>query len=35
MKCVVCKTSANEADNIIEDNWVPCFYEGDSEHGPV
>jgi len=35
MRCVICKTPVAEADMIIEDDWVSCFYEGESEYGPV
>ena len=35
MRCVICKTPAIEADMIKEDDWVSCFYEGESEYGPV
>jgi hypothetical protein len=35
MKCTVCKTSVDSVENIIEDDWIFCFFDGKDEHGPL
>jgi hypothetical protein len=35
MKCTICGTSADSVEDIIEDDWIFCFFDGDDEHGPL
>ncbi len=35
MKCVICASPADSVDEVMEQNWVSAFFEGESEHGPV
>jgi len=35
MKCAICLTPIDSAEQGIDEGWIPCFYEGDQEHGPA
>lgn len=35
MKCAICGIRIDSIDKVIEEGWVPYFYEGDKEHDPV
>lgn len=35
MKCTICGISINATEEVFEQGWVFCFFEGDEEHGPV
>jgi hypothetical protein len=35
MKCTVCSISVDSMEDIIEDDWVFCFFDGNDEHGPL
>ena len=35
MKCAICGTEVETIDEAIENDWLPYFYEGEKEHGPV
>jgi hypothetical protein len=35
MKCSICGIEAETIDLAIENGWLPYFYEGEKEHGPV
>ncbi|MBW1783199.1 MAG: hypothetical protein JRL30_20960 [Deltaproteobacteria bacterium] len=35
MKCVICSTETNDIEESIEKGWIPYFYEGEIEYGPV
>ena len=35
MKCAICGIEVETIDDAILDNWLPSFYEGENEHGPV
>ena len=35
MKCAICGLEAETIDEAIESGWIPYFYEGEVEHGPV
>ena len=35
MKCTICGIEAETIDQAIENDWLPYFYEGEKEHGPV
>lgn len=35
MKCSICGISLDSVDYSTGENWVPVFYEGDEEHGPI
>ena len=35
MKCAICGISIDLTDGAINQDWIPFFYEGDEEHGPV
>mgnify|MGYP001193083556 CR=1 FL=1 len=35
MKCTVCGTSIDSVEDIIEDDWIFFFYDGEDEHGPL
>ncbi len=35
MKCAICGIEVETIDEAIQQNWIPAFYEGELEHGPV
>ena len=35
MKCSICGIEVETIDEAIENDWLPSFYEGEVEHGPV
>ena len=35
MKCTICGTSADSVEDIIDEDWIFCFYDGNDEHGPL
>ncbi len=35
MKCAICGISIDSLEQMIEQDWLSCFYEGDEEHGPL
>ena len=35
MKCAICGIEVETIDEAIQQNWLPSFYEGEVEHGPV
>jgi hypothetical protein len=35
MKCAICGIEVETIDEAMENDWLPSFYEGKVEHGPV
>lgn len=35
MKCAICGIKADSIDEMIDQDWICSFFEGDIEHGPV
>ena len=35
MKCSICSVESDNIDEIITQNWVNSFFEGEDEHGPI
>jgi hypothetical protein len=35
MKCAICGISVDTIEDAIVEDWVPCFFEGHVEHGPL
>ncbi|MFC1825520.1 hypothetical protein ACFL9T_22645 [Thermodesulfobacteriota bacterium] len=35
MRCAICGIEVETIDQAIENDWLPSFYEGEVEHGPV
>ncbi len=35
MKCAICGIEIETIQEAIEQGWLPSFYEGETEHGPV
>ena len=35
MKCVICGIDPDCLEYRIEQEWIPYFFENESEHGPV
>jgi hypothetical protein len=35
MQCAICGITINTVDELIEQDWVHSFFEGEEEHGPV
>lgn len=35
MKCSICGIEVETIDEAIDTGWIPYFYEGEKEHGPV
>jgi hypothetical protein len=35
MKCSICGVEAGNIDEMITQNWINSFFEGDDEHGPI
>jgi hypothetical protein len=34
MKCTICGTSVESAEDADKGEWIFCFYDGEDEHGP-
>jgi hypothetical protein len=35
MKCAICGMTVGLADERVDHDWIPFFYEGDEGHGPA
>jgi len=35
MKCTICGISINSIEEVFEDDWIFCFFDGEEEHGPL
>jgi len=35
MRCAICGMAIDSIDEAREQGWIPYFYEGQKEHGPV
>ena len=35
MKCVICGIEINSIEELIDQGWIPYFYEGEIEYGPA
>lgn len=35
MRCDICGIQIETIDEAIKNDWIPYFYEGENEHGPV
>lgn len=35
MKCAICGIEIETIQEAMEQGWLPSFYEGEMEHGPV
>lgn len=35
MRCDICGIEIETIEEAIENGWIPYFYEGENEHGPV
>jgi hypothetical protein len=35
IKCAICGISIDSIDEVIQEDWIPFFFEGAEEHGPV
>ena len=35
MKCTICGISINSIEEVLEEDWIFCFFDGEEEHGPV
>ena len=35
MKCSICGMFVDSIDEAIDQGWIPCFFAGEEEHGPV
>jgi len=35
MQCAICGITINSVDELIEQDWLHSFFEGEEEHGPV
>jgi len=35
MKCTICRTSISDIEDIIDEDWIFCFFDGEDEHGPL
>jgi len=35
MKCVICGIETDFIEEAIDQIWIPCFHEAQTEHGPV
>jgi len=35
MKCAICGMEVETIDEAIQKNWIPSFYEIETEHGPA
>jgi len=35
MKCAICGIVIDSIDEAIGQGWIACFFEGETEHGPL
>jgi hypothetical protein len=35
MQCTICGISIDNLDELIDDDWIFCFFDGEQEHGPL
>ena len=35
MICSICRVEADNIDEMITQDWINCFFEGEEEHGPI
>lgn len=35
IRCAICGMTANLVSDLIEGTWIPSFYDGHEEYGPV
>ena len=35
MKCAICGISIHSVEQMIEQDWISSFFDGDEEHGPL
>ena len=35
MVCTICGISINSIEEVLEQDWIFCFFDGDEEHGPL
>ena len=35
MKCAICGIEIETIQEAMEQGWLPSFYEGEMEHGPM
>lgn len=35
MKCTVCGSSIDPVEEIVDDDWIFYFFDGEDEHGPL
>ena len=35
MICTICGTSFDPKEEALEQEWIPLFFEGEEEHGPL
>ena len=35
MNCTICGIAITSIDEVVEKDWILCFFEGDEEHGPL
>lgn len=35
MKCVICGVEIESVVEALENDWIPCFFEGEDIHGPA
>jgi len=35
MKCDICGIQIDSVEEAVDQGWIPYFYEGEKEHGPV
>jgi hypothetical protein len=35
MKCTVCGASIDSIEDIVDNDWTFCFFDGEDEHGPL
>jgi hypothetical protein len=35
MRCAICGIEIDSIEEGINEGWIPYFYEGETEHGPV
>lgn len=33
--CTICGTSINSLEEVLEQDWIFSFFEGEEEHGPL
>jgi hypothetical protein len=35
MQCTICGISIDDIEEVLDEEWIFCFFDGEEEHGPL